>query len=52
MNRTRVAGAALTVASLAGYALGVVQQYPGRSFSVTGVMVGITLVAVSARAEQ
>lgn len=46
MNRLVVAGVAFLVLGLAGYALGVVADYPGRSFSVTAVMVGITLVAV------
>jgi hypothetical protein len=47
MNRTRLAAVGLTLASLAGYAVGVGARYPGRAFSVTGVMVGLTLVAVS-----
>lgn len=52
MNRTLIAGLLLTVASVAGYALGVagdvglVDPYPGRAFTVTGMMVGITLLAV------
>jgi len=46
MNTALAAGIALTVAGLAGYALGVAVAYPGRAFSVTGVMVGITLLAV------
>lgn len=39
-------GVAVTLSSVAGYAVGVVANYPGRSFTVTGVMVGITLVAI------
>lgn len=39
-------GLVLTLTSLAGYAVGVAADYPGRSFTVTGVMVGITLLAV------
>jgi hypothetical protein len=46
MDRVAAVGVALTVAGLVGYAIGVVAPYPGRSFSVTGVMVGLTLVAV------
>ncbi|WP_199174895.1 hypothetical protein [Halegenticoccus soli] len=46
MARTLAAGVGLTAASLAGYAVGVVAAYPGRAFSVTGAMVGITLIAV------
>ncbi|WP_435318157.1 hypothetical protein [Haloarchaeobius sp. TZWSO28] len=46
MNRTFVAGAALTMLGLVGYGIGVVAPYPGRAFSVTGVMIGLTLAAV------
>jgi hypothetical protein len=52
MNRTLIGGIGLTALGLAGYLLGVagdaglVDPYPGRAFSVTGVMVGITLLAV------
>jgi len=46
MDRLRFLGVALVVAGLLGYVVGVVQAYPGRALSVTGVMVGITLVAV------
>jgi hypothetical protein len=49
MNRTTAAGAALTVAGVAGYVVGVLAPYPGRAFSITGVMVGITLFAVGSR---
>lgn len=51
MNTVSVAGGALTLAGLAGYLVGVVAPYPGRAFSVTGVMAGITLVAIGASAE-
>ncbi|MEE6208722.1 hypothetical protein U3A55_00925 [Salarchaeum sp. III] len=46
MDSVRIAGSVLSVLSLLAYAVGVVQPYPGRSFSVTGVMVGVTLAAV------
>jgi hypothetical protein len=54
MNRTLASGVALTALGTAGYVLGVagedavglVDPYPGRAFSVTGVMVGITLLSV------
>lgn len=46
MDRVVVAGVALTVLGLVGYVVGVFAPYPGRAFSVTGVMVGLTLVAV------
>jgi len=45
MNRTMAVGAALSVAGLAAYLVGVEVAYPGRSLSVTAVMVGLTLVA-------
>ncbi|NHN40430.1 hypothetical protein G9C85_02110 [Halorubellus sp. JP-L1] len=47
MNRTFAAGVALTAASVTGYVVGVLAPYPGRAFSLTGVMVGITLAAVA-----
>lgn len=39
-------GAALSLAGLAGYVVGTVAAYPGRSFSVAAVMVGLTLALV------
>lgn len=46
MNRTLAVGVALTAASVLGYAAGVLGPYPGRAFSLTGLMVGLTLAAV------
>ena len=46
MNRTLGVGIALSVLGVVGYAAGVATAYPGRSFSVTAVMVGLTLVAI------
>lgn len=46
MDRTTAAGLAITLAGLVGYVLGVLAPYPGRGFSLTGLMVGLTLVAV------
>lgn len=46
MNTVLAVGGVLTVAGLAGYLIGLVAAYPGRAFSVTGVMVGVTLVAI------
>lgn len=52
MNRLVVAGTILVALGVAGYAAGVLVAFPGRSFSVTAVMVGITLIAIrSADAE-
>ncbi len=49
MDRVRAAGIALCALGVAGYAIGVGQPYPGRAFSVTGVMVGVTLLAIGGR---
>lgn len=49
MDRVRTVGAATTVAALCGYVIGIYAPYPGRSFAVTGVMVGLTLWAVGER---
>lgn len=46
MNRLVVAGGLLVTVGVAGYAAGVVAAYPARAFSVTAVMVGITLIAI------
>ncbi|WP_166035612.1 hypothetical protein [Halorussus pelagicus] len=46
MNTALAAGLALTVAGLGGYLVGIAAPYPGRAFSVTGVMVGVTLLAI------
>ena len=46
MDRVRAAGAATTALATAGYAVGVVAPYPGRSVALTGVIVGLTLWAV------
>jgi hypothetical protein len=39
-------GVLLTVASLTGYVIGTVVPYPGRSFAITGLTVGLAPVAV------
>lgn len=46
MNRVLGTGAALTAVGVVGYVAGVLVPYPGRSFSVTAVMVGVTLLAI------
>ncbi|WP_458189250.1 hypothetical protein [Haladaptatus sp. NG-WS-4] len=46
MRRTRNIGLVVTVLGLVGYLVGVAQPYPGRAFSITGIMVGITLVTI------
>lgn len=46
MDNTFAAGVVVTVAGIVGYAVGTAVTYPGRAFTVTAVMVGLTLVAV------
>ena len=46
MDRIRALGAVTTFACATGYVYGVLAPYPGRAFTVTGVMVGLTLWAV------
>jgi len=46
MNRATLAGAGLCVAGLLGYGIGVSVEYPGRSFSITALIVGIAVVAI------
>lgn len=47
MNRVIAIGSGLTILGVCGYGMGVVIAYPGRALSVTAVMVGIALVAIS-----
>jgi len=49
MDRAFLVGAALSAVGVCGYLAGLVVAYPGRAFSITAVMVGITLVAVGDR---
>jgi hypothetical protein len=46
MDRLRIAGFALALGGLAGYAVGVAVAYPGRSFSITALLVGVTMLVV------
>jgi hypothetical protein len=46
MRHVQTVGALLTVLGVVGYVLGILTPYPGRGFSVAGVMVGITLLSV------
>jgi hypothetical protein len=46
MHALRVLGLCVTGVSVAGYAAGVWVAYPGRAFSVAGVMVGLALAAI------
>ncbi|MFB6195766.1 MAG: hypothetical protein ABEI80_06320 [Haloplanus sp.] len=49
MGRTFLAGVALAAVGIGGYVTGVLVPYPGRSFSLTAIMVGITLAAIGDR---
>lgn len=51
VNPGRVLGSALLAVGLIGYGYGVVSPYPGRSFTVTAVMVGIALIAMHGAVE-
>lgn len=46
MNRVLASGVGLTLLGIAGYIAGTSVAYPGRSASVTAVMVGLTVAAV------
>ncbi|WP_170083319.1 hypothetical protein [Haloarcula rubripromontorii] len=47
MNTVLALGLGLTAVGLAGYVAGVAVPYPGRAFSVTALLAGMTLLAVS-----
>lgn len=47
MDTQRVAGIGLVIAGLAGYIAGIYVVYPGRSLSITALMVGIAIAAIS-----
>ncbi|AGB30666.1 hypothetical protein C488_10413 [Natrinema pellirubrum DSM 15624] len=49
MNRVRLAGIGLIAVGVVGYVVGVSVAYAGRAFSLTAVMIGITLVAIAPR---
>ncbi|WP_226023389.1 hypothetical protein [Halomicrobium salinisoli] len=46
MHPTFGAGVALALAGLGGYVAGVHVSYPGRAFSLTALMAGVTLALV------
>ncbi|AHG02689.1 hypothetical protein HALDL1_02920 [Halobacterium sp. DL1] len=51
MDRLRALGLAVTAVGVAGYAVGTATPYPGRAFSVTAVIVGITLASIGGNVE-
>ncbi len=46
MNWQLGAGVLLSVGGVVGYLVGVAVSYPGREFSLTALMVGVTLLAI------
>lgn len=46
MNRLSALGLALLAVGILGYVAGVATPYPGRAFSITLVMVGVTMFAI------
>jgi hypothetical protein len=48
VNRSFASGLVLTVVGVVGYLVGIDVSYPGRAFSLTALMVGITLLALTA----
>ncbi|MFC6864480.1 MULTISPECIES: hypothetical protein [Haloarcula] len=46
MHTAAIAGALLTAVGLGGYAVGVLVPYSGRAFSLTALMLGLTLLTV------
>ncbi|CCQ32164.1 hypothetical protein HLRTI_002777 [Halorhabdus tiamatea SARL4B] len=44
--RLLAVGVVLSLLGLGGYVAGVVVAYPGRSFTIAVVMIGLTLVAI------
>lgn len=47
MNWSTLFGIGLLLIGFTGYIAGVYVNYPGRSFSLTAIIVGITLVAIA-----
>lgn len=50
MDRRTLAGIGLCTVGLVGYVAGIYVEYPGRAFSITALMVGITLIAIAHQA--
>jgi len=46
MNRVSGSGLALAAGGVVAYLVGVAAPYPGRAFSLTAVMTGVTMLAV------
>jgi hypothetical protein len=46
MDTVTASGLVVTLGGLGGYLVGLTVAYPGRAFSVTAVIVGLTLFAI------
>ncbi|WP_254271679.1 hypothetical protein [Haloarcula marina] len=46
MTPVSLVGLVLSVGGFVGYVVGVLAPYPGRAFSLTALMVGLTVLAV------
>ncbi len=46
MNRLTTTGLVLTGLGSVGYSAGIAVAYSGRAFSITAIMIGITLLAI------
>jgi hypothetical protein len=51
VDSVTLAGTGLTVLATVGYAVATVAPYPGRSLTLPGLMVGLTLLAVGLAAD-
>ena len=51
MHWLRALGVVVTAVGVAGYLAGIATPYPGRAFSVTAVVVGITLASIGGDSE-
>ncbi len=47
MHWLRAAGVVVTAAGVASYLVGTAVPYPGRAFSITALIVGITLLSIT-----
>ena len=47
MVRETLLGGGLFAVGFVGYVVGIYVEYPGRAFSLTAIMVGLTLVAIA-----
>lgn len=46
MNRLNGLGFLLTLVALTGYVIALFEPYPARGLSITGVLIGITIVSL------